>query len=1418
MEDESFIEASEIAVLIPQATEVDIKELICSQDKKVLNGHPLRVIAPRSLLYFGRPRLRLKTPMILFNASAVLHPHKQQVKDALRDPYLSSGVPTSQNLFEPLRMKEVTKGMAPSLSASRLHRVQQRGEDSLTQPKPMRVNNPEPFPALPAISSRIRYHKANIQPGQAALVASLDMEIAPFSKDDIEIASVEMHIVGGAALDMGQGHTPKLPVKCRPKDNLVFLYRLACEDVMTDASTSALRLIDITVNGVVLASEQSKPLIQMHWKTSVDFSSALNPAFGAPGQSLQRKNRPSSLTIQSSTTGSSTDSPLISEPSLSSLSELGITITFTAPPEIYVQESFVWDVLVLNRSARARHFLMTAVTKSDKGGTRKDLVKAPPSFVSKLQVKDVAESVVDESAVFGDQRVAMGNTPGLVSLNPTIDIGEKGADGSRWNEKIFGDSHWAASFRSLVRWQGSNTQQFDGITLEQNAPLAMEVSPDGKNLFAVCLNHTLRIWNLNKGLVFDKDLLCQRREQHDVPRMMLDPANTNLLQIFTMIGSLKGHGYYLLTFSPYDYGQFKFWGIRDPDAGDRGVQDLFPEAVLKAPDPDPNPASKAIWNVADFRISVEENDRQVSLWVLLRSGRQHRLYNLRCILENIVTEWTSQWTSTSLYEGNDTWLPQTAPPDDVQSQHKWLELILRPGMYPEILIENALIIYCARHDLTQHHPKDVISRRLSSAVESRVKSRVDALDTQNTGTVTHQEWNLLWQDICDLNYSRYALASLAFDDYRHMPWIVFADSCSAIRTCTELESTTSNTTTALSLPHPDMVMRSVETDTDDEHKLPSELAVVTEAASSFRSRFSSRLEGKFRRALAKQLWSETSLNSRDQLEQFHDECDFSGEVEDGVFDDLTNEKFEPIGGLENLDKEAFFAIMRSFSHQMPDARSDLAFTKFGLGTIINGAREMVAQRERLLGNLLALTVFTEVEVDRNDTPMEHFDGPQIFERLLPFLKQYQVMHWLVSHNIHESFTSCRKGDSKTLSSTSQIDWNPTVLESLFAVHLQPQASDPHDSRQALTHSIQDLLQWVIGGNNEVSWENVLVHIQSFLLFHRNIDLASSFSYFQPSTPAAKYLRGRLALLQGHIDEASREFESSAEGSSNSRELNHESSNHLLSEAEAAHFGQGLTRFYLHITNLFNGADPPNPSQATYFAELALEHAPPFAKSKELHAKLLSSLFYASIETRNFTTAHSALTRHPLSENLLPTLLDKILDTKNTSHLLEFNWSPKFQRQIDALLCERVPKDKPKDIRKILAAWRLHSGDFQGAARALLPPLYELQAQARRSEAEEKKLENDYLTVINLLACAGSGKEWALVGGDEDSVKKKTEDQQKGKPDFQKEKKTAREKRRLVTLDDLRAQYQAELDRRSIIERGTYAFARTSEDGDLMDLQ
>ena len=708
----------------------------------------------------------------------------------------------------------------------------------------------------------------------------------------------------------------------------------------------------------------------------------------------------------------------------------------------------------------------------------------------------------------------------------------KDEDGSKWQEAAYGDGQWASSLRGLVRWQGSNTVKYDGTTLEQGTPIAMARSPDKQHIFAVCLNHTLRVWSLNKAFsVFSMDLLWKHREPHDIPKVMLDPGISNPLQVFRIDEIIDGCEYYAVTFSPHDFGQFKFWGIRDPDHGARGVRDLFPEYQLKPPDPDPNPESKAIWKVADFKITGGQQGKSLEMWILMRSNRQYKLYNLKFDIQDLANVWYDSWSATALETLGDLEPPLITDLDPEDATDKWIEYIFYPGRFPEAILETALSMYCSERSISLPNPKAPLQERVNSAIVINVNSISPATDFKKYRAVTSQQWTAMWQDIRDLDKSRWEILSLAYDERAEMPWVAFADGCSAVRTCDKVEKVVHNSSANLAVSNNLLPTPSVEAEDGAEPRLPDELAVIIEAATIFRESFSYRLRSICDRVLATELWLDPSYSVPLRIQSFYDQCNFAEEIGSEPYDDLTG-ALDRIGGFNGLETDALLAILDDMAHGLPEHASDLVHTKFGLKLLINGAQEMIHLRTRLLFDLLVLVVFVDMEVDREETPMENFDAPRVYIELLELLKQYQIMQWLAKNTRAEkSSPMAGQAQSKVSKSEPSNNREPrtlTILESLFALDLPAQSFEQQSQSEALTESVQDLLIWATGGHDPtVTFDDVPVYVQCNLLANNNLALASDFLRFQPSTAWATYIKGRLSLLRGDFTEAAIYFKKAA---------------------------------------------------------------------------------------------------------------------------------------------------------------------------------------------------------------------------------------------------------------------------------------------------
>ena len=373
----------------------------------------------------------------MFKISASLQPPATGSSTQEYDPYLPSGVPLPINLLQPLQDDPALKGIAPRLSALRLSRITAIPPTIPLKTLPLRTVSKKAVRAIPAISARMRYHRSSDTVGKLSIIASLDIEIPVFANNDVDLQSVNVQLNEGEAEDLVGDYILKLPVKCRPRDNIGFLYRLTPPEAVHDGGSSALsaKALEVSIDGEVLVSAICHPSIHMRWRTNVDFSTALNPNFGKPGQSMQRNHRPTSLpapvagTFQanipaesgsdlakSATEGSGRTS--------TTMADIGITATFTATEEVYVGETFTWDIFIVNRSTQSRRLAIVIIPKLKRIEGRK--VRSRPSSSSSnpaSKTGSVADAVVDENMLHAVMKTQSTEGAQLVCLTTEIKIG-----------------------------------------------------------------------------------------------------------------------------------------------------------------------------------------------------------------------------------------------------------------------------------------------------------------------------------------------------------------------------------------------------------------------------------------------------------------------------------------------------------------------------------------------------------------------------------------------------------------------------------------------------------------------------------------------------------------------------------------------------------------------------------------------------------------------------------------------------------------------------------------------------------------------------------------------------------------------------------------------------------------------------------
>ncbi|KAL8901009.1 MAG: hypothetical protein Q9207_005415 [Kuettlingeria erythrocarpa] len=369
--------------------------------------------------------------MIWFKATGIVR-HPPSSSGDSTDPFLPSGVPASINVLEPLSGDPELRGIRPQLTALRLDRINintsSAARETVIQTKPQKL-----LPALPAISARVRYSKSGAYTGRHCIIASLDIETAPFQEDEIELRDVNMLLSDGTAEDLCKSHGINLPMTCRPRDNIVFLFRLLPDNdqISTSKANSNSRTLDVSIGARVLVSDECRPNIHMRWKTLVDFSTALNPKYGTPAQTMQRSRRPSSLSVPTDTESrepeDSSDNPVTSQRA-SAFFAFGLTLTLTAPKDVYVGQPFTWDVFLVNHSTSPRKLALLVIPKR-KSGNHNDHISrtSGPSTVSgqggKTARIDHADAVMDENRLYVMQKALGREEVGVVPLTTEVRVG-----------------------------------------------------------------------------------------------------------------------------------------------------------------------------------------------------------------------------------------------------------------------------------------------------------------------------------------------------------------------------------------------------------------------------------------------------------------------------------------------------------------------------------------------------------------------------------------------------------------------------------------------------------------------------------------------------------------------------------------------------------------------------------------------------------------------------------------------------------------------------------------------------------------------------------------------------------------------------------------------------------------------------------
>ncbi|PGH14177.1 hypothetical protein AJ80_06046 [Polytolypa hystricis UAMH7299] len=972
-----------------------------------------------------------------------------------------------------------------------------------------------------------------------------------------------------------------------------------------------------------------------------------------------------------------------------------------------------------------------------------------------------------------------------------------GDDGSHWSPITFDEKPWGASLRGLMKWGGQQAIRYDGRSLDSNTANAIAATSDQAFVFVVGLNHTLKAWNLaSHRLVGSVDLL-NRTEQHQSASLAsLNPSESAFIRVFNAERAMEGELYYVVTYSPHDDGQFKFWAVKGGLTSQLVIEDLFPNTKLKPADPDPS--GNVFWNVTDFQIKSMDEGRRMALWVLWRNNNLYQLLSLHFDLENLEDAWNNNWAATAFETRRDVPPPAFVPSDIADPTEKWLEYFFHPGRYSSEILTTSLAIY---QDATKQKPlakkQASLQQQLCATIPESVVLRKfnDAeIDYTRYRRETDAKWRQFWQIAEDLSKRRNEPISLAYDAYTDLPWLLLTDGCCLIRECSGTEILLHNDGTTLQEGR-----RALE-DSWDHRNLGLELgnradevARLLDVAGSLQKSFTLELSHASRNALVPELFMESSLSAPERVATFHGLCKFSELITDDMFD-TTFSNIESSIGFSKLTSDLFFSVLDTLPLRFPGKDSELFSTDFGRTALVAGTLETVELNKQVLYDLLLLTVFIETELTQEEGIK--FDGVELFVTLVDLLKEYEMMSWLGSNVRHWPEKSLPS--SMVNHSNSDVQEGPisTILEDLFAVHIKPRPTINIPQSFALTQQITDVISWITR-QGEVSFPNVLVFIQCDLLACGNIDLASDFLRFQPNTAWSTYVKGRLYVARSEFDTAAVYFQKAAYILSHGKAVGnlHEMSSNLLDIISVNSFYDGLAKYFQHILTLFEQARAF--AHVADFARLALQALESETRKNErdpdylgLRTDLLSRLFHASLKTCRFDEAYSALSRYTdiaLQKSALTSLITKVLSasgpgTAGLQKILRFplSLSANLCSHVDDVLVSLTKKQTTfpsslgasstnawqgkqgvPDYSRVLQAYRIARNDFRGAAETAYRTVQRLrsdrdtpssrvvrfaepQQAVDEDDLESQELRHELLALINLLACMEKTEAYILV--------------------------------------------------------------------------
>ncbi|THY01317.1 hypothetical protein D6C98_03803 [Aureobasidium pullulans] len=378
----------------------------------------------KTTLYLRYPPQKLHRPSIHLTASAVSRAVEAPVisKNASQDEYMTSALPTSENLLQSLQHSSQTTSDQPCIPSSRIHKVAPRASPATQDARPLRTSS-RLFPVFSALAVKV-----HITPEQVSdMLLCLDLESARHTgHGGVQVIEIKAE---GNNLNVQPFSSDLaalgLPTTLQTGDRSTFLYKLAREKDATGALShhpSKPSNVTFQIRAVAQISETCRAQIQARWHGNVNFpSSQPTKRMSLRPQSVASTLAPQDLA--SSRPLSKRMSSTITRPlsGTTQIESAGVTFAFTAPERVNEGETFHLDVFVVNRSPRRKRLAIVATPKPAKANTAHHTLRFPN--IARQDSHHTAEAVLDDRTIYNMQDQREARMAEVVCLNADVRVG-----------------------------------------------------------------------------------------------------------------------------------------------------------------------------------------------------------------------------------------------------------------------------------------------------------------------------------------------------------------------------------------------------------------------------------------------------------------------------------------------------------------------------------------------------------------------------------------------------------------------------------------------------------------------------------------------------------------------------------------------------------------------------------------------------------------------------------------------------------------------------------------------------------------------------------------------------------------------------------------------------------------------------------